>query len=198
MEMVVREKTGNLRGNWKRSHPRAHDEQEARLLLGEDLATGNTGCPCGGIWKSSVTSRENFLYTHWDDICDIMPAYDVSFSIDDANDRAQFGELETQGELTRRAWAKGVQVMNEGPGHVPMHLIEENMAKQLEWCGEAPFYTLGPLTTDIAPGCDRRGGGEEPRRLANGRADNALSKARFEPSRREASEIDWLEASPGG
>ena len=107
--------------------------------------------------------QENFLYTHWDDICDIMAAYDVSFtigdglrpgSIADANDRAQFGELETQGELTRRAWAKGVQVMNEGPGHVPMHLIEENMAKQLEWCGEAPFYTLGPLTTDIAPGYD--------------------------------------------
>ena len=107
--------------------------------------------------------RENFLYTHWDDICDIMAAYDVSFSIGDglrpgsiadANDPAQFGELEVQGELTRRAWAKGVQVMNEGPGHVPMHLIEENMAKQLEWCGEAPFYTLGPLTTDIAPGYD--------------------------------------------
>jgi phosphomethylpyrimidine synthase len=107
--------------------------------------------------------QENFLYTHWDDICDIMAAYDVSFSIGDglrpgsiadANDRAQFGELETQGELTRRASAKGVQVMNEGPGHVPMHLIEENMAKQLEWCGEAPFYTLGPLTTDIAPGYD--------------------------------------------
>jgi len=107
--------------------------------------------------------QENFLYTHWDDICDIMAAYDVSFSIGDglrpgsiadANDRAQFGELEVQGELTRRAQAKGVQVMNEGPGHVPMHLIEENMAKQLEWCGEAPFYTLGPLTTDIAPGYD--------------------------------------------
>jgi len=107
--------------------------------------------------------QENFLYTHWDDICDIMAAYDVAFSIGDglrpgsiadANDRAQFGELEVQGELTRRAWAKGVQVMNEGPGHVPMHMIEENMAKQLEWCSEAPFYTLGPLTTDIAPGYD--------------------------------------------
>ena len=107
--------------------------------------------------------QENFLYTHWDDICDIMAAYDVAFSIGDglrpgsiadANDHAQFGELEVQGELTRRAWAKGVQVMNEGPGHVPMHMIEENMAKQLEWCGEAPFYTLGPLTTDIAPGYD--------------------------------------------
>ncbi len=107
--------------------------------------------------------QENFLYTHWDDICDIMAAYDVAFSIGDglrpgsiadANDQAQFGELEVQGELTQRAWAKGVQVMNEGPGHVPMHMIEENMAKQLEWCGEAPFYTLGPLTTDIAPGYD--------------------------------------------
>ncbi len=107
--------------------------------------------------------KENFLYAHWDDICDIMAAYDVSFSIGDglrpgsiadANDQAQFGELEVQGELTKRAWAKGVQVMNEGPGHVPMHMIEENMAKQLEWCGEAPFYTLGPLTTDIAPGYD--------------------------------------------
>ena len=107
--------------------------------------------------------QENFLYTHWDDICDIMAAYDVAFSIGDglrpgsiadANDRAQFGELETQGELTKRAWAKGVQVMNEGPGHVPIHMIEENMVKQLEWCGEAPFYTLGPLTTDIAPGYD--------------------------------------------
>ena len=107
--------------------------------------------------------KENFLYTHWDDICDIMAAYDVAFSIGDglrpgsiadANDRAQFGELETQGELTKRAWAKGVQVMNEGPGHVPVHMIEENMVKQLEWCGEAPFYTLGPLTTDIAPGYD--------------------------------------------
>jgi phosphomethylpyrimidine synthase len=107
--------------------------------------------------------QENFLFTHWDDICDIMAAYDVAFSIGDglrpgsiadANDKAQFGELEVQGGLTTRAWAKGVQVMNEGPGHVPMHLIEDNMAKQLEWCHEAPFYTLGPLTTDIAPGYD--------------------------------------------
>jgi phosphomethylpyrimidine synthase len=107
--------------------------------------------------------KENFLYTHWDDICDIMAAYDVSFSIGDglrpgsiadANDEAQFGELLTQGELTTRAWDRGVQVMNEGPGHVPMHLIPENMQKQLEWCHEAPFYTLGPLTTDIAPGYD--------------------------------------------
>ncbi|RYD81709.1 MAG: phosphomethylpyrimidine synthase ThiC [Verrucomicrobiaceae bacterium] len=107
--------------------------------------------------------KENFLYTHWDDICEIMAAYDVSFSIGDglrpgsiadANDEAQFGELHVQGELTTRAWAHGVQVMNEGPGHVPMHLIHENMQKQLEWCHEAPFYTLGPLTTDIAPGYD--------------------------------------------
>jgi len=107
--------------------------------------------------------QESFLYTHWDDICDIMAAYDVAFSIGDglrpgsiadANDEAQFAELQVQGELTERAWAKGVQVMNEGPGHVPLHLIEENMAKQLEWCHEAPFYTLGPLTTDIAPGYD--------------------------------------------
>jgi len=107
--------------------------------------------------------RENFLYTHWDEICEIMAAYDVSFSIGDglrpgsiadANDEAQFAELKVQGDLTRRAWDRGVQVMNEGPGHVPMHMIEENMAKQLEWCHEAPFYTLGPLTTDIAPGYD--------------------------------------------
>ncbi len=107
--------------------------------------------------------KENFLYTHWRDICDIMRAYDISFSIGDglrpgsiydANDEAQFAELKTQGELTEIAWDMGVQVMNEGPGHVPMHMIEENMQKQLEWCHEAPFYTLGPLTTDIAPGYD--------------------------------------------
>jgi len=107
--------------------------------------------------------KENFLHTHWDDVCDIMAAYDVSFSIGDglrpgsladANDEAQFGELKTQGELTQRAWERGVQVMCEGPGHVPMHMIPENMEKQLKWCHEAPFYTLGPLTTDIAPGYD--------------------------------------------
>jgi phosphomethylpyrimidine synthase len=107
--------------------------------------------------------QENFLYTKWDDICEIMAAYDVSFSIGDglrpgsladANDDAQFGELKTQGELTERAWKHGVQTMCEGPGHVPMHMIPENMEKQLEWCHEAPFYTLGPLTTDIAPGYD--------------------------------------------
>jgi phosphomethylpyrimidine synthase len=107
--------------------------------------------------------QESFLYTRWDDICEIMAAYDISFSIGDglrpgsiadANDEAQFAELHTQGELTKRAWSHDVQVMNEGPGHVPMHLIKENMEKQLEWCDEAPFYTLGPLTTDIAPGYD--------------------------------------------
>ena len=107
--------------------------------------------------------KENFLYDHWDDICDLMAQYDVSFSIGDglrpgsiadANDAAQFGELEVQGDLTTAAWDKGVQVMNEGPGHVPMHMIKENMEKQIEWCHEAPFYTLGPLTTDVAPGYD--------------------------------------------
>ena len=107
--------------------------------------------------------KENFLYTHFEDICEIMKAYDVSFSlgdglrpgcIADANDEAQFGELETLGELTKIAWKHDVQVMIEGPGHVPMHLIHENMTKQLEACHEAPFYTLGPLTTDIAPGYD--------------------------------------------
>jgi len=107
--------------------------------------------------------KENFLYTHFAEICEIMKAYDVSFSlgdglrpgsIADANDAAQFGELETLGELTQIAWQHDVQVMIEGPGHVPMHLIKENMEKQLEHCEEAPFYTLGPLTTDIAPGYD--------------------------------------------
>ena len=107
--------------------------------------------------------QENFAYTHFREICEIMQTYDVSFSlgdglrpgsIHDANDEAQFAELRTQGELTKIAWEYDVQVMNEGPGHVPMHLIKENMDKQLEWCGEAPFYTLGPLTTDIAPGYD--------------------------------------------
>lgn len=107
--------------------------------------------------------RENFAYEHWDEICEIMAAYDVAFSIGDglrpgsiadANDEAQFAELKTQGELTKHAWAHNVQVMNEGPGHVPMHMIHENMTKQIEWCHEAPFYTLGPLTTDIAPGYD--------------------------------------------
>ena len=107
--------------------------------------------------------KENFLYTHFEEICEIMKAYDVSFSlgdglrpgcIADANDAAQFGELETLGELTQIAWKHDVQVMIEGPGHVPMHKIKANMDKQLKVCGEAPFYTLGPLTTDIAPGYD--------------------------------------------
>ncbi|PWU15138.1 MAG: phosphomethylpyrimidine synthase [Verrucomicrobia bacterium] len=107
--------------------------------------------------------EESFLYTRFREICEIMRAYDVSFSlgdglrpgsIADANDEAQFAELRTQGELTRIAWDMDCQVMNEGPGHIPMHLIKENMDKQLEWCDEAPFYTLGPLTTDIAPGYD--------------------------------------------
>ncbi|WP_311273113.1 MULTISPECIES: phosphomethylpyrimidine synthase ThiC [unclassified Rhizobium] len=107
--------------------------------------------------------KESFLYEHFEEICDICRAYDVSFSlgdglrpgsIADANDAAQFAELETLGELTQIAWAKDCQVMIEGPGHVPMHKIKENMDKQLKVCGEAPFYTLGPLTTDIAPGYD--------------------------------------------
>ncbi|HKG32640.1 MAG TPA: phosphomethylpyrimidine synthase ThiC, partial [Gemmatimonadales bacterium] len=107
--------------------------------------------------------QESFLYTRFREICEVMAAYDVSFSlgdglrpgsIADANDEAQFAELRTQGELNRIAWEHEVQVMNEGPGHIPMHLIKENMDKQLEWCDEAPFYTLGPLTTDIAPGYD--------------------------------------------
>ena len=107
--------------------------------------------------------QENFTYTHFEEICEIMKAYDVSFSlgdglrpgsIADANDEAQFAELETLGELTQIAWRHDVQVMIEGPGHVPMHLIQVNMEKQLEACQEAPFYTLGPLTTDIAPGYD--------------------------------------------
>lgn len=107
--------------------------------------------------------KESFLYTHFEEICEIMKAYDVAFSlgdglrpgsIADANDRAQFAELETLGELTKIAWKHDVQTMIEGPGHVPMQLIKENMDKQLRECGEAPFYTLGPLTTDIAPGYD--------------------------------------------
>jgi phosphomethylpyrimidine synthase len=106
---------------------------------------------------------ESFLYTHFEDICEIMKAYDVSFSLGDglrpgsiydANDAAQFGELETLGELTKIAWKHDIQTMIEGPGHVPLHMIKINMEKQLEECGEAPFYTLGPLTTDIAPGYD--------------------------------------------
>ncbi len=107
--------------------------------------------------------KENFLYTHFAEICEILKEYDVAFSlgdglrpgsIADANDEAQLGELKTLGELTKIAWEHDCQVMIEGPGHVPMHLIKENMDKQLDWCHEAPFYTLGPLTTDIAPGYD--------------------------------------------
>jgi phosphomethylpyrimidine synthase len=119
----------------------------------------------GSIMAKWCLSRhkESFLYERFDEICDLMRKYDVSFSlgdglrpgsIADANDRAQFAELETLGELTKVAWDKGCQVMIEGPGHVPMHKIKENMDKQLQVCGEAPFYTLGPLTTDIAPGYD--------------------------------------------
>ena len=107
--------------------------------------------------------EENFLYTHWDDLCEILAGYDIAVSIGDglragsiadANDEAQFAELKVQGELTRRAWEYDVQVMNEGPGHVPLDRIKENVDKQLEWCGEAPFYTLGPLATDVSPGYD--------------------------------------------
>ncbi|WP_409431939.1 phosphomethylpyrimidine synthase ThiC [Litorimonas sp. RW-G-Af-16] len=119
----------------------------------------------GSIMAKWMLARheESFLYTHFEDICDIMRAYDVTFSLGDglrpgavadANDRAQFAELETLGELTKIAWAKGCQVMIEGPGHVPMNKIKVNMDKQLKECHEAPFYTLGPLTTDIAPGYD--------------------------------------------
>ena len=120
----------------------------------------------GGSIMAKWCSRhnaENFLWEHWDEICEIMAAYDIGVSIGDglrpgsvadANDEAQFAELKAQGELTLRAWEHGVQVMNEGPGHVPAQLIRANMENQLSWCHEAPFYTLGPLTTDIAPGYD--------------------------------------------
>lgn len=110
-----------------------------------------------------LNHAENFAYEHWDEILDICREYDIALSIGDglrpgsiydANDQAQFSELSTQGELTKRAWEKDVQVMNEGPGHVPLHKIPENMQKQLSWCHEAPFYTLGPLVTDICPGYD--------------------------------------------
>lgn len=124
--------------------------------------------------------QENFLYTHFEEICEIMKAYDVSFSLGDglrpgsvadANDAAQFGELETLGELTKIAWKHDVQVMIEGPGHVPMQLIKENMDKQLECCDEAPFYTLGPLTTDIAPRL-------RPHHLRHRRGDDRLVRLR--------------------
>jgi len=119
----------------------------------------------GSIMAAWCLARheENFLYTHFRELCEIFAEYDVAFSLGDglrpgsvadANDQAQFAELSTQGELTRIAWEYDVQVMNEGPGHVPMHKIKENVDLQREWCAEAPFYTLGPLTTDIAPGYD--------------------------------------------
>jgi phosphomethylpyrimidine synthase len=144
--------------------------------------------------------RESFLYTHFNEICEVMKAYDVAFSlgdglrpgsIADANDAAQFAELETLGELTKIAWEHDVQVMIEGPGHVPMHKIEENMTRQLEVCHEAPFYTLGPLVTDVAPRQDVKDGviaykiAAHAADLAKGHPgaqlrDDALSKARFE------------------
>jgi len=141
----------------------------AGVLLRYIHLTANRSCGIvsrgGSIMAKWCLShhKESFLYTHFKDICEIMRAYDVSFSlgdglrpgaIADANDEAQFAELETLGELTKIAWDMDCQVMIEGPGHVPMHLIKENMEKQLEICHEAPFYTLGPLTTDIAPGYD--------------------------------------------
>jgi len=130
-----------------------------------------TGRVCGIVSRggsihakwSLAHGAENFAYSHWDEICEIMAAYDVAISIGDglrpgcladANDNAQFAELKTQGELTRRAWEHNVQIMNEGPGHVPMHMIQENVTRQLEWCDEAPFYTLGPVISDIAAGYD--------------------------------------------
>lgn len=132
-------------------------------MLGDRL----TGCVSrGGSIMTSwavMHNEENFLYTHFDEICDILAQYDVAVSlgdgmrpgsIHDANDKAQFIELDVLGELTERAWAKNVQVIIEGPGHVPMHKIRENMERQIDKCHEAPFYTLGPLTTDIAPGYD--------------------------------------------
>jgi phosphomethylpyrimidine synthase len=122
----------------------------------------------------AFTGEENFLYTRFTEICEIMRAYDITFSLGDglrpgcladANDEAQFGELKTLGELTQTAWKHGCQVMIEGPGHVPMHKIKENMDRQLEDCFEAPFYTLGPLVTDLAPGYDHMnsaiGGGHD-------------------------------------
>ena len=134
------------------------------IPLTEERVTGivSRGGSIHAKW-SMAHHKENFAYTHFDEICEIMRSYDVSFSlgdglrpgsIADANDAAQFAELKTLGELTKRAWQFDCQVMVEGPGHVPLHLIKENMEKQLDACAEAPFYTLGPLTTDIAPGYD--------------------------------------------
>jgi len=156
-----------------------HTELEP-MIIGRNFLVkinGNIGVPLTAKRVTGIVSRggsimakwclahhkENFLYTNFEEICEIMKAYDVSFSlgdglrpgsIADANDAAQFGELETLGELTKVAWKHDVQCMIEGPGHVPMQMIKENMDKQLECCDEAPFYTLGPLTTDIAPGYD--------------------------------------------
>ena len=137
----------------------------AHLPLTAHRRTGNRGRAGGSILAKWCLShhKENFLHTHFEEICEIMKAYDITFSlgdglrpgsIEDANDAAQFAELETLGELTKIAWKHDIQTMIEGPGHVPMHLIRENMTRQLEACDEAPFYTLGPLTTDIAPGYD--------------------------------------------
>jgi phosphomethylpyrimidine synthase len=135
------------------------------IPLAVDRVTGivSRGGAIHARWSLLNGHAENFAYTHWDEILDICAEYDVALSIGDglrpgciadANDAAQFAELKTQGDLTRRAWARDVQVMNEGPGHVPLNKIPENMAKQLDWCDEAPFYTLGPLATDIAPAYD--------------------------------------------
>jgi phosphomethylpyrimidine synthase len=134
------------------------------VALAKDRITGivSRGGSIMAQW-CTYHSQESFLYTHFDDICEIMKAYDIAFSLGDglrpgsladANDQAQFAELATLGELTRKAWKHDVQVMIEGPGHVPMHMIKENVDQQLDLCDEAPFYTLGPLTTDIAPGYD--------------------------------------------
>jgi phosphomethylpyrimidine synthase len=136
--------------------------QHIQLTLGRVTGVVSRGGAIMARW-CEVHQRENFLYEQFADICDICRAYDVALSlgdglrpgsIADANDRAQFAELETAGELTRIAWQKGCQVMIEGPGHVPIHKIKENMERQDAICGGAPFYTLGPLTTDIAPGYD--------------------------------------------
>ncbi len=137
---------------------------QAHFPLVESRLTGivSRGGAILAAW-CRANQQENFLYAHWDEICEILAAYDIAVSIGDglrpgclhdANDAAQFAELKTQGELTRRAWERHVQVMNEGPGHVPLHLIRENMDNQLDWCLEAPFYTLGPLPTDIGAGYD--------------------------------------------
>ena len=134
------------------------------ITLAEDRVTGivSRGGSIMAQW-CKYHQEENFLYTHFEDICEIMKTYDIAFSlgdglrpgsIADANDQAQFAELDTLGKLTQLAWSHHVQVMVEGPGHVPMHMIKENMERQLVSCHEAPFYTLGPLTTDIAPGYD--------------------------------------------